>query len=136
MATCSDPMCYTLPMSRNRYFFTVIFSIVGLLSAGAMPPRAQTLAPTPPLGWNSWDAYGLTIDEADFKANITVLAGVAKYGWKYSVIDEGWYMANTEGKTLEDKKYLWDPNGLLIPIPSRFPPSAAGEVFKPIADWV
>jgi len=123
-------------MSRNRSFFAVIVSVLGLLSAFAVSLQAQSPAPTPPMGWNSWDAYGLTIDEADFKANTTVLAGVAKYGWKYSVIDEGWYMANTEGKTLADKKYLWDQNGLLIPVPSRFPSAANGQGFKPIADWV
>lgn len=27
------------------------------------------VAPTPPMGWNSWDSFGLTIDEANFKAN-------------------------------------------------------------------
>ena len=49
------------------------------------------------MGWNSWDAYGLTIDEADFKANATVLAGIERYGWQYAVIDEGWYMADPFG---------------------------------------
>ena len=123
-------------MSRNRNFFAAIFSALVLLPNFAMLSRAQTLAATPPMGWNSWDAYGLTIDEADFKANATVLAGVAKYGWKYAVIDEGWYMANTDGKTLEEKKYLWDQNGLLIPIPGRFPSSERNQGFKPMADWV
>jgi len=94
------------------------------------------LAPTPPLGWNSWDAYGLTIDEADFKANTSVLAEMKGLGWKYAVIDEGWYMANPGGKTLEDKKYLWNGNGILIPEESRFPSAANGEGFKPLADWV
>jgi hypothetical protein len=112
----------------------LVWTVV-LLPAVA-PGRCQKLAPTPPMGWNSWDAYGLTIDEADFKANAVVLAGIAKYGWKYAVIDEGWYMADTEGKTLEDKKYLWDQNGVLIPDPSRFPSSANGKGFKPLADWV
>ena len=102
----------------------------------SLPARSQTLAPTPPMGWNSWDAYGLTIDEEDFKANASVLAELSKYGWQYAVIDEGWYMADTEGKTLVDKQYLWDRNGLLIPVPSRFPSSANGEGFKPIADFV
>jgi len=116
--------------------FASSIALCVVLSAATVPARSQSLAPTPPMGWNSWDAYGLTIDEADFKANATVLAGLAKYGWKYAVVDEGWYMADTEGKTLEDKKYLWDQNGLLIPIPNRFPSSANGEGFKPLADWV
>ncbi len=123
-------------MSQNRHFLAAIVCVCVLLFFATFPACSQTLAPTPPMGWNSWDAYGLTIDEADFKANATILASVAKYGWKYAVIDEGWYMANTEGKTLEDKQYLWDQNGLLIPAVSRFPSSANGEGFKPIADWV
>jgi hypothetical protein len=97
---------------------------------------AQNPAPTPPMGWNSWDAYGLTINEADFKANTAVLAKYRQYGWQYAVIDEGWYMENPDGQHLADKKYLLDANGILIPVPSRFPSSVEGAGFKPLADWV
>jgi hypothetical protein len=88
------------------------------------------------MGWNSWDSYGLTIDEDQFKANATILASLQQYGWKYVVIDEGWYMANPAGPTLEEKHYLWNANGLLIPDPARFPSAANGAGFKPLADWV
>lgn len=88
------------------------------------------------MGWNSWDAYGLTINEAQFKANATVLAGLRQYGWKYAVIDEGWYMADPNGHTVPDKKYLWDAHGLLMPAPDRFPSTANDAGFKPLADWV
>ena len=50
-----------------------------------------------------------------------VLASLVQYGWKYAVIDEGWYMANPDGKTLEQKEYLWNDNGLLIPAPGPLP---------------
>jgi len=115
-----------------------LFSSVLLAAAfsAATLIHAQTLAPTPPMGWNSWDAYGLTIGEEDFKANASVLAGIQRYGWQYAVIDEGWYMADPFGKTIDDKKYLWDQNGQLIPAPDRFPSSANGEGFKPLAGWV
>ncbi len=98
--------------------------------------KAQTVALTPPMGWNSWDAYGLTIDEQQFKANVTVLASVAQYGWQYAVIDEGWYMANPDGKNLAERKYLLNANGILIPVPDRFPSAASGAGFRPLADWV
>ncbi len=88
------------------------------------------------MGWNSWDAYGFTIDEADFKANATVLAGMKQLGWQYAVIDEGWYMENPFGDKLESRKYLWNANGLLIPVASRFPDAANGVGFKALADWV
>jgi alpha-galactosidase len=97
---------------------------------------AQTPAPAPPLGWNSWDAYGLTIDEADYRANSTVLASLRQFGWEYAVIDEGWYMNDPFGKDVPAKKYIWDANGVLIPSVNRFPSSANGAGFKPLADWV
>jgi len=88
------------------------------------------------MGWNSWDAYGLTIDEADFRANAQELAAIKQFGWEYAVIDEGWYMQDPFAATLEGKKYVWDANGILIPAASRFPSSANGAGFKPLADWV
>ena len=118
----------------HRTFFSAALLVIAISASTLI--HAQNLAPTPPMGWNSWDAYGLTIDEADYKANVTVLAGVQRYGWKYAVIDEGWYMANPFGHTIEEKKYLWNDDGILIPVASRFPSAANGEGFKPLADWV
>jgi alpha-galactosidase len=102
----------------------------------AMQSAAQNPAASPPLGWNSWDAYGLTIDETDYRANATVLAGLRQFGWEYAVIDEGWYMDNPFGNDVAAKKYVWDANGILIPALSRFPSAAGGAGFKPLADWV
>ena len=97
--------------------------------------HAGTLAQTPPMGWNSWDAFGFTIDEADFRANAAVLAKLKPFGWTYAVIDEGWYMENTSGNKEEWRHYRLDAHGLLIPVTSRFPSSADGAGFKPLADW-
>jgi hypothetical protein len=120
-------------MTSRRLFLAGLLSIVTFT---APLLSAQDPAPTPPMGWNSWDAYGLTIDEADFRANATVLAGIKDFGWKYAVIDEGWYMENPNGRNLTERKYLWNGNGILIPVVSRFPTSAGGASFKPLADWV
>jgi hypothetical protein len=115
---------------RNLYLAALAFLFAATLI------HAQNLAPSPPMGWNSWDAYGLTINEADFKANAAVLAGLRQYGWQYAVIDEGWYMENPLGANLAERKYLLDANGILIPVASRFPTAAGGAGFKPLADWV
>ena len=119
-------------MTRRIVFLSVLFAFLAVTS----PSHAQNPAPTPPMGWNSWDAYGLTINEADFKANATVLAGMRQFGWQYAVIDEGWYMENPNGRNLAERKYLLDGNGILLPVTSRFPSSADGAGFKPLADWV
>ena len=120
-------------MSRLLNFFAAFFAAAVF---AASLSHAQMLAPTPPMGWNSWDAYRFTIDEADFKANAKVLAGIKEYGWQYAVIDEGWYMQDPFGKNVEQRKYLYDEDGVLIPVPARFPSSAGGAGFKPLADWV
>ncbi|MFZ0392287.1 MAG: glycoside hydrolase family 27 protein [Terracidiphilus sp.] len=94
------------------------------------------VAPTPPMGWNSWDAYGFTIDEAQFRDNVKVLARMKEHGWQYAVIDEGWYMQNPFGANTAEQKYLYDKNGLLEPVASRYPSAADVAGFKPLADWV
>ena len=113
-----------------------IVAVLAVVYAVSSCIAAQTPAPTPPMGWNSWDAYGLTIDEDQFRHNATVLVGLEQFGWKYAVIDEGWYMANPGGKTLEQKQYLWDSSGLLMPALNRFPSAANGAGFRPLADWL
>jgi len=44
-----------------------------VMMAGLANMQAQGVAATPPMGWNSWDAYGLTITEAQFRDNAMVL---------------------------------------------------------------
>src|ERR1017187_9084173 len=60
----------------HRTFFSAALLVIAISASTLI--HAQNLAPTPPMGWNSWDAYGLTIDEADYEANVTVLAGVQR----------------------------------------------------------
>jgi len=120
-------------MIKSAFLPAVSLAVVSLAPAH-LP--AQGLVPGPPMGWNSWDSYGLTITEDQFKANATVLASLRQYGWTYAVIDEGWFAADPDGAKVEDKHYLWNENGLLIPAPNRFPSTANGAGFKPIADWV
>ena len=112
-------------------------AILALLLLGTTPTTfAGEVAPRPPMGWNSWDSFGLTINEADFKANALALATLRSYGWSYAVVDEGWYMGNPSGDKLQNRQYSLDAHGLLIPAAARFPSSTGDRGFKPLADWV
>ncbi|WP_213805014.1 glycoside hydrolase family 27 protein [Granulicella sp. dw_53] len=77
------------------------------------------------MGWNSWDSYGLTITESQFRDNVDVLAKVLKpFGWNYAVIDEGWFMKNPLDRPTPEKLiFELDANGRYIPVPARFPSS-------------
>src|ERR1700742_3428801 len=66
-------------------------------SASAVAPddASAVLAATPPMGWNSWDGYGLTINEEQYRANVSwMVAHLKQYGWQYAVIDQDWFVAN------------------------------------------
>lgn len=110
-----------------------IFALFATLLASAQ-------SATPPMGWNSWDAYGLTISEDQFRQNAAVLASLKDHGWHYAVLDEGWYMDDPFAATLADRHYRYDPEGLLEPSPARFPSSvdAAGHQLglAPLASWL
>jgi len=124
------------PISTRIVPALCLFVAFTFAAAAGHGAAAQSLAPTPPMGWNSWDAYGLTINEADFKANATVLASIKQYGWQYAVIDEGWYMEDPFGGKPDKEKYDFDAYGRLIPALNRFPDAANGAGLKPLADWV
>ena len=100
--------------------------------------NSQDLAPTPPMGWNSYDAYRGSVTEEELKANIDYLARhMASSGWNYVVIDYYWYFTHTEPNTEQEKwEYHMDEYGRLIPAPNRFPSAANGRGFKPLADYI
>ena len=115
----------------------LIATLLGWLAgATAGSAHEKELAPTPPMGWNSWDSYGFTLGEADYRANAEVLASLKQYGWEYAVIDMGWYMADPSGKNRVARDFQIDSNGRIVPAVGRFPSAADGAGFKPLADWV
>jgi len=50
------------------------------------------LAQTPPLGWNSWNVWGLSVsaDKVKAAADAMVSSGLAAHGFQYINIDDGW----------------------------------------------
>ena len=125
------------PLSR---YCVAVLVLVTTLDGVARPPAAEpsSLAITPPMGWNSWDGYGTTIQETDFKANADWFAKHLKpYGWQYVVVDMEWFVTNpvAEGNS-QTFQYSMDGYGRYTPPTTRFPSAAGGLGFKPLADYV
>ena len=90
------------------------------------------------MGWNSWDAYGTTVNESQFKANAQWLADHLKSsGWQYVVVDMEWFVTNPlpEGNSTKSQFSL-DDQGRYTPAINRFPSAAGDAGFKPLADYV
>jgi len=52
----------------------------------------DALALTPPLGWNSWNCWGLSVDDEKVRAAARAFkeTGLADHGWTTINIDDGW----------------------------------------------
>ncbi|HXJ06168.1 MAG TPA: glycoside hydrolase family 27 protein [Candidatus Acidoferrum sp.] len=113
--------------------------LAALIVAHSPDADAQTLlAATPPMGWNSWDAYGETVSESDIRANAAWMAEHLKaYGWEYVVVDEGWYVTNhPTGSNGGAPEFSLDAHGRYVPAVNTIPSAANGAGFKPLADYV
>jgi hypothetical protein len=83
-------------------------------------------AAVPPMGWNSWNAFNSDVDEEKVLASAQALVdtGLAKLGYRYVNIDDGWWLKRRQ------------PDGRLIIRTSHFPSAATGRdpSFRPLTD--
>ncbi len=106
----------------------------------AAEPEFLAWAPTPPMGWNSYDAFGASVTEDEMLANAAYMKDhLLSHGWTYVVVDYRWSDAdaakhNKDG--VAGAPLAMDGNGRLLPAPSRFPSAADGNGFKGLADKI
>ena len=91
-----------------------------------------------PMGWNSWDCWGAAVNEDTVRKNAEFISkSLKKYGWEYVVVDIQWSAANAKNHEYEPFAELcMDEYSRLIPAENRFPSSAGGKGFAPLADYV
>ncbi len=94
----------------------VAFGLFVVAGAGS----AETLAPTPPMGWNSWNKFGCDVSEKliEQTADAIVSSGMKDAGYQYVVIDDCWQVSR-------------DATGRVVADPQRFPSG-----MKALADYV
>jgi alpha-galactosidase len=102
-------------MSRNA-----AMALVVALAWPAAALASDELARTPPMGWNSWNAFHCEVSEARVRAaaDALVASGMRDAGYRYVVVDDCW-----QGER--------DAEGRLPPDPERFPSG-----MKALAEYV
>ncbi len=108
----------------------------------ASPALADALTPTgrwtanidgsatlPPMGWNSWNAFGTDVSEEKVIASAKIIAdsGLKAKGYRYIDVDDGWWLKRRQ------------PDGRMIIRTATFPSAAGagpgGETsFRPFTD--
>lgn len=113
----------TLNNMRRVFFFIAVVAMIAT-SAFAQQPTATTergkLAPTPPMGWMTWNMFKGDISEQLIKeiADAMVESGLRDAGYKYVFIDDLWQGGR-------------DNRNNIIPDPKKFPNG-----IKALADYV
>jgi hypothetical protein len=99
-----------------------------------------TLALTPPMGWNSYDAFGDNVVESEVLANARYVAEkMQPVGWDTVVVDYCWSDPGAHDNNRNARvnaPLAADHFGRLLPAPNRFPSAAGGAGFKPLAETV
>jgi alpha-galactosidase len=97
-----------------------IFALFTFLFAVNSFAQKKKLAPTPPMGWMTWNYFGTDIHEKDIMemADAMVNSGMLKAGYNYVFIDDGWVGGR-------------DNRNNIIADPARFPSG-----IKAMADYV
>ncbi|MCW3124590.1 MAG: alpha-galactosidase [Bacteroidetes bacterium] len=100
-----------------RYPVLILLTFISLFTFAQKYPG---LAPTPPMGWNSWNIFHCDIDEAKIKqmADAMDTNGMKNAGYQYVVIDDCWQVSR-------------DKDGYVIADPVRFPSG-----IKALADYI
>ncbi len=102
----------------------------------------NTFAKTPPMGWNSYDYYDTTVNEAEIRTNAEYMAKHLKpHGYDYVVVDIQWSDpdAGTDRKNyqyINFSHFTIDEYSRQLPAENRFPTSKNGAGFRPLADYI
>lgn len=92
----------------------------------------------PPMGWNSWDAYGASVTQEEVLANAKAMAQtLAPYGWEYVVVDIQWYEPLANSTVYHPfTPLVMDDYSRLRPASNRFPWSQEDQGFQALGQAI
>jgi len=109
-------------MIKKKILPILILILFNVFKANAqvLNREGKLLAPTPPMGWMTWNFYGVNINEQVIKemADAMVASGMKDAGYQYIFIDDGWQGGR-------------DNKNNILPDPKKFP-----DGIKALADYV
>jgi hypothetical protein len=106
---------------KSSIVIACLAAMMGSLAMSADEVIKPRLAATPPMGWNSWEAFRKELDENAIHAQVDAMVklGLRDAGYIYVVIDGGWKTSARDG------------NGDLVADPKKFPTG-----MKALADYM
>jgi len=106
--------------NRGSTLGFILFAALFLAGVANAQMERDSLAQTPPMGWNSWNKFACNVSEDLIKSVADAIAsnGMKEAGYQYVVIDDCWQVSR-------------DENGFIVADPQHFPSG-----MKALADYV
>ena len=115
------------PAAGSYPVVVTVTNAAGSATATYTLVAGNTLALTPPVGWNSYDSFGASVTEQDMVDQAqAVKTYLQPFGWNTVVIDYRWY---EPGQPI-------DANGRYLPATSKYPSATGSNGFKTLADRI
>jgi len=111
-------------MAACRHLMIAVLIALGIAcgngTTAAQSASGRSLAPTPPMGWNSWNKFACNVSEELIRetADAMVSSGMQAAGYQFVNIDDCWQVSR-------------DAQGTIVADPTRFPSG-----IKALADYV
>ena len=102
----------------------------------------ETIALTPPMGWNSWNTlcHRLTADSVKAAAKAMDESGLADHGWAYVNLDDWWEMNNSDSPHIGRRAGFFggreDVKGPVRDANGRILPNRSFPDMKGLADYI
>jgi alpha-galactosidase len=93
----------------SKHLSFVLRTLLALLIGSMVMAQTPSVAPTPPMGWNSWNHFAEKIDDATVRAqaDAMVSSGMRDAGYIYINIDDTWEgERDAKGVIQTNKKFL------------------------------
>src|SRR5262249_29298425 len=127
LGSSSGVVSGTAPAAGSYPVSVTVTNGSGSATATVTLASGNTLSPTPPLGWNSYDSFGASITQDQVVQQAQALkAQLQPLGWNTVVIDYRWY---EPGQPV-------DANGRYLPATSKYPSATGSNGFKSLADRI
>ena len=128
-------------MPKSSFVLITSFALISLATFVRGQSNDSTAflqwAPTPPMGWNSWDSFATAITEDQAKAKPITWPITCTHGWKYFVVDIQWYEPNARASiTAKMRSSPWMNTAVCCPRRIGSLPPAGGTGFKALSAYV
>ena len=117
----------TTPAAGSYAMTVTVTNSVGSTTGTITLQAEDTLAITPPMGWNSYDSFGSSVTETEtLQAAQAMQTILMPHGYRYVVVDYLWF----------DPQDVIDSNGRFLPSTTRFPSATGSSGFTSLASQV